>query len=269
MVNVFSRTAREGATSTTIIKGDRKLTRTAGNGEIVDLDQEKLYTVDFDRKTYSVKTFAELRREYEEQKERAEKNASRQGKSEKREGPEMEVDFDIKSTGNKDKINGWKTHEEIVTITVHEKGKKIEQSGGWVLTNDIWMGSEDRCDARDLRLRSALRAEDLWIVVRRHASACNGDGRHSGFRKGDESVQRKAEQLRRNADSHQDDVRGSRRSRNRAAERRRVTQPNETAPREIVEPLLALRINQRADQSHADCNGGGSSDSTGIQAEVS
>jgi hypothetical protein len=28
----------------------------------------------------------------------------------------------------------------ILTITAHEKGKKIEESGGIILTNDMWMG---------------------------------------------------------------------------------------------------------------------------------
>jgi hypothetical protein len=143
IVNVFSRTAREGATSTTIIKGNRKLTRSGDAGEIIDLGEEKVYNVEFARRTYSVKTFADLRREYEEQRERARKEAAKQDKNakpEKNEGPEYEVDFDVRSTGNKEMINGFNTHEEIMTVTVHEKGKKIEQSGGWILTSDMWMG---------------------------------------------------------------------------------------------------------------------------------
>lgn len=143
IVNVFSRTAREGATSTTFIRGDRKLTRTGDAGEIIDLGEEKVYAVDFGRRTYSVKTFDQLRREFEEQQERARKEAEKQQKStkqEKPEGPEYQVDFDVKSTGQKAVINGFNTHEEIVTVTVHEKGKPIDKSGGWVLTSDMWMG---------------------------------------------------------------------------------------------------------------------------------
>lgn len=143
VVNVFSRTAREGATSTTVIKGDRKLTRTGDSGELIDLGDEKVYMIDFGRKSYTVKTFADLRREYEEQQERARKQAAKEAKNEKaekNEGPEYEVDFDVKSTGNKESINGFNTHEEVVTVTVHEKGKPIEKSGGWILTSDMWMG---------------------------------------------------------------------------------------------------------------------------------
>src|SRR5581483_1383600 len=36
-------------------------------------------------------------------------------------------------------INGFDTHEVIATVTVHEKGKKIEESGGMVMTADNWL----------------------------------------------------------------------------------------------------------------------------------
>lgn len=144
VVNVFSRSAREGVTSTTIVKGNRKLTRTGNMGELVDLGEEKVYSIDYDRNVYTVKTFAQMRREFEEQQERAKKDAEKQSKSssetKKNEGPEYEVDFDIKSTGARQTLNGFDTKQQIVTISVHEKGKKIEQSGGWVLTSDMWMG---------------------------------------------------------------------------------------------------------------------------------
>lgn len=140
VVNVFSRTAREGVTSSTALRGDRKLTRTGDGGELIDLSEEKVYSIDFNRKSYTVKTFAEMRKEWEEQQEKARKEAAKSSsKSEKNEGPEYEVDFDVKSTGKKQAINGFDTRQEIVTITVREKGKKLEQSGGFVLTSDMWM----------------------------------------------------------------------------------------------------------------------------------
>jgi len=135
--------AKEGVTSGSVVKGDRMLTHSGNTGEIIDLGEEKVYRLDFDRKAYTVKTFDELRREFEEGQERARKNAAKQTKStksEKSEGPEYEVEFDTRATGEKETINGWNTREQIVTITVHEKGKKLEESGGVVLTADMWVG---------------------------------------------------------------------------------------------------------------------------------
>jgi hypothetical protein len=141
LINTFGgKATREGVVSTSVVKGNRKLTRHDENGELVDLDAEKVYNIDYDRKTYTATTFAELRRKWEEQQERARKEQSRASRQEAQQGPEWEVDFNIKSTGARETINGFATHQEVATVTVHEKGKTLEQSGGFVLTSDMWMG---------------------------------------------------------------------------------------------------------------------------------
>ena len=143
IVNVFGgKAAREGVTSTTAVKGNRMLTGNDRSGELVDLSEEKIYRIDYARKSYSVVTFEELRKQYEEAKKEAEEEAkeAKKSKSEKSEGPEYEVDFKVVETGEKQTINGFSTRQVIATATVHEKGKKLEQSGGAVLTADMWMG---------------------------------------------------------------------------------------------------------------------------------
>jgi hypothetical protein len=140
IINVFGRSAtHEGIVSTSYVHGDRRLTNSGSSGEIIDLREEKVYRLDFDRKTYTVKTFDELRKEFEDAKQRAERQSGE--KAEKgQQGPEYEVDFDVNDTGKKAEISGYNTHQVIVTITIHEKNKKIEKSGGAVLTADMWIG---------------------------------------------------------------------------------------------------------------------------------
>src|SRR5439155_5912837 len=46
---------------------------------------------------------------------------------------------DVKNTGQNKAINGFDTHEAVMTITVREKGKTLEQGGGVVLTSDMWL----------------------------------------------------------------------------------------------------------------------------------
>ncbi|MBV8518536.1 MAG: hypothetical protein JO197_14150 [Acidobacteria bacterium] len=143
IVNVFGgRAAREGVDSTTSVKGPRRLTVTGETGELVDLSAEKIYRLDYGRKTYKVVTFDELRKQLEDAKKRAAEQAddADDDKAKKKEGPEYEVDFDVRETGKKEKIGDYDTHEVLVTATVHEKGKKLAQSGGAVLTADLWMG---------------------------------------------------------------------------------------------------------------------------------
>lgn len=144
IANVFGgKAAREGVTSTTAIDGNKRLTTNDRSGELVDLSAEKIYRLDYGRKSYEVVTFDELRKQYEEAKKEAAEEAEENKKSnkgKKEEGPEYEVDFDVKETGQKQEINGFNTKQVIVTVTVREKGKKLEQSGGAVLTSDMWMG---------------------------------------------------------------------------------------------------------------------------------
>jgi hypothetical protein len=145
IINVFGgKSTHEGLESTTIVKGNRKLTTTGGSGELVDLDQEKIYQIDFERKTYKVVTFEELRKQFEEARKQSEASAKKEKEKEPKgeKGPEYEVDFDVRDTGKKETINGFNTHEVISTVTVREKGKKLEQSGGVVLTSDMWIGPQ-------------------------------------------------------------------------------------------------------------------------------
>jgi hypothetical protein len=151
VVNMFGgKGARDGVESTVVVKGDRKFTSSGATGQLVDLAEEKVYDLDMKKKTYKVATFAELRRQMEEAKKKAEEDA-RKAEAERKDSPapekaepakpekEVEVDFDVKNTGQTRMLNGFDTHQSIITITVREKGKTLEQSGGLVMTSDLWL----------------------------------------------------------------------------------------------------------------------------------
>jgi hypothetical protein len=141
MVNMFGgKAAKEGVVSNVAVKGDRKATLHDNGGQIVDLAEEKVYDLDVKKKTYKVKTFEQIRQEIREAREKAEKDAKQGGGEQPGEtGRELEVDFDVKETGQKKAIAGHDTREVIVTITLREKDKTLEQSGGMVITQDMWL----------------------------------------------------------------------------------------------------------------------------------
>ena len=143
LVNFFGgKSAKEGIVSTVAVSGDRKMTTTGDNtAQIVDLREEKIYDLDMRRKTYKVTTFDELRQRMRDAEARAREQAAKQPKEEQpqNQGKEMDVDFDIKNTGQTRTINGFDTRQVVATITVREKGKKIEESGGVVMTVDTWL----------------------------------------------------------------------------------------------------------------------------------
>jgi hypothetical protein len=148
VVNLFGgKGAREGIVSAVAVKGERMISTTDGTGEIVDLAEEKVYQLDMKKETYTVVTFAEMRRQMEEAMARARKEAESQ-KPEEGEKPsdkpaekpekEYEMDFSIKETGNAKQIAGYDTKESLATVTVREKGKTLED-GGMVMETSLWM----------------------------------------------------------------------------------------------------------------------------------
>jgi len=144
MVNIFGgKAAKEGVTSSVAVKGDRKATMNDATGQIIDISEEKIYDLDLKKKTVRVTTFAELRRRMEESQKKAADDAKKQQPAEAKPQPtdekQMEIDFDVKNTGQKKTINGFDTHEVVMTITVRQKGQTLEQGGGLVMTSDMWM----------------------------------------------------------------------------------------------------------------------------------
>jgi hypothetical protein len=147
MMNFFGgKAAREGVVDTVAVKGSRKITFNDTTGRIIDLDEEKIYDLDMKARMYKMMTFDDLRRQMEqvEQRARTEQERSQPSAAAKSEptdpnARQMQIDFDLKETGQKKNINGFDCHEVVMMITVHEKDKSLEQSGGMVMTTHEWL----------------------------------------------------------------------------------------------------------------------------------
>jgi hypothetical protein len=166
VVNFFGgRAAREGVVNTVAVRGDRMMSASDTTGEIVDLREEKVYQLDMKKKTYSVVTFAELRKQMEDAMARAKQQAEaarqepqRQSDAEKGQPQkEYEVDFSVKETGRTRPIAGYDTKESIVTVIVREKGRTLEEAGGMVMDTSLWLAPEIASlkELQDFRLRYA------------------------------------------------------------------------------------------------------------------
>jgi hypothetical protein len=145
MFSMFGgKAAKEGTVTTVAVKGNRRATTTDIAGEIVDLSEEKVYRLDPKKKEYYVVTFDQMREEMRKAQEEAKKAQEKEEPTEKGEPQkpqkEYEVDWDVKETGQKKQVAGYDTKQTIVTITVREKGKKLEEGGGIVMTQDLWLG---------------------------------------------------------------------------------------------------------------------------------
>ncbi len=142
MMGMFGgKAAKEGVVTSVAVKGDRKAELNDTYGRIVDLKEEKVYELDVRKKTYEVVTFDELRARMREAREKAEKSAPKEEQAPQQDKParEMEVDFDVKETGQTRSIAGHDTKEVVMTVTVREKGRALEDGGGMVMTSNSWM----------------------------------------------------------------------------------------------------------------------------------
>lgn len=146
MMGMFGgKAARDGVVTSNAVSGDRKAEFNDARGRIVDLGEEKVYEIDMKKKTYEVTTFEELRRRLREAQEKAQRDAPQEeerGKKDERPAKELEVDFDVKETGQTRSLAGYGTRQVIMTVTVREKGRTLEDGGGMVMTSDSWIGPE-------------------------------------------------------------------------------------------------------------------------------
>lgn len=122
-----------------VVRGDRKASLSGGSGRIIDLAEEKIYDLDGKRKTYTITTFEELRRQMEEARKEAEEDVEEADEPGEPGGPEYEIDFDVRETGQRKAVAGHDTRQVIATVTMRQKDKTLEQGGGLVLTSDLWL----------------------------------------------------------------------------------------------------------------------------------
>jgi hypothetical protein len=143
MMGMFGgKAAKEGVVSTVAVKGDRKITTSGDTAQIIDLAEEKVYELSLKDKTYRVVTFAEMRKQMEEARAKAEEEARKQRAAEGKKDPnakEMEIEFSAKETGQRRQINGFDCRQVVMTMAMHEKGKTLDQAGGMLITFDSWL----------------------------------------------------------------------------------------------------------------------------------
>ncbi len=161
--------AADGFTSTVVVKGPRKVDINDRTGRIVDLSEERVYELDVRRKQYRVVTFAELREQWQKAKADAEQQAKDMPADEREDlaqaGKEVDITLDVKETGATKSIAGHPAKQVMVTITAHEKGRTLDEGGGMVMTNDVWVtprvAALDEIAAFDLKFFKAVYGDDL------------------------------------------------------------------------------------------------------------
>ncbi|MES1259996.1 MAG: hypothetical protein ABUL71_05320, partial [Gemmatimonadota bacterium] len=104
--------------------------------EITRLDQDQVIRVDDKKKTYSVKSLADVRADLLKQQKDVEKSAESQEKDGTR---YYAVVDEAKRTGEKQVINGFSTEQALIKLTIWAENTKTgEKTVSNHLTADIW-----------------------------------------------------------------------------------------------------------------------------------
>jgi hypothetical protein len=131
----FSKQAREPIVSTVAVKGDRMLHSSQHQASVIDLDKETITNINFDKKQYSVMTFAQMKQMLEEMSRKMKSSPDAQ---------KANVDFKVsaKDTGEKKTIAGFDTHEMILTLEMQGTDEQTGNKGGMVVTTDMWLAAK-------------------------------------------------------------------------------------------------------------------------------
>lgn len=128
----FSKQAREPIVNTVAVKGDRMVHWSPHHASVIDIDKETITNIDFDKKQYSVMTFAQMKQMMEEMSQKMKSSPDAQ---------KADVQFKVsaKDTGEKKQIAGFETHEMILTMEMEGADQQTGNKGGMNMTADMWL----------------------------------------------------------------------------------------------------------------------------------
>jgi hypothetical protein len=132
LAGAFSKQAREPMVSSVAVKGDRMVHANQHHASVIDLDKETITDINFDKKQYSVMTFAQMKQMMEEMSQKMKSSPDAQ---------KADVNFKVsaKDTGQKKFIAGFDTHEMVLTMEMEGTDKESGNKGGMVVTSDMWL----------------------------------------------------------------------------------------------------------------------------------
>jgi hypothetical protein len=152
VAGVFSKSATEPIHTTVSVKGDKLMSRTQNDASIIDLDAQTITRIDFQKKTYSVMTFAEMKAAMEQAAQKAQSRKSGQGA-----GAQVDYKVSVDSTGKTRQINGIDTKEMLLKMEAQSTDPQSGQTGAMNINCDMWIapGIAGYQEIRDFHRRMA------------------------------------------------------------------------------------------------------------------
>ncbi len=136
---------------TTYLQGHRMRTDDANSGTIIDLDGERITTIDHKQRTYTTMTFAEMSAAMDKaqqqmsQQPHPKPSSKPAQKTDNKDSVSIKYKVAVDRTGKHEKVAGYDAERVFVTITLEAEatpeGEKTEQVGSMVLLIDEWVSA--------------------------------------------------------------------------------------------------------------------------------
>jgi hypothetical protein len=138
-----ARRATDPTVSTVAIKGNRMVRKSQLTATITDLDAETITIINFEKKTYSTMTFAQMKqamddamKQMNQAKANAAPNAAPNGTPD---AANVKFDVKVQDTGQTRPINGITAREMILTMTMEGTDQQSGAKGGMNIITDSWL----------------------------------------------------------------------------------------------------------------------------------
>src|SRR6267378_2829086 len=135
IAGAFSKQVREPVQTAVSIKGNRMVHSSKDHAQIIDLDSETITEINFQKKQYSVMTFAEMTQAMEQAMQRGQARKSESKPSD----TTTEFKVDIKETGQRKQVAGYDAKEMIMTMEMAATDQKTGNKGSMLMTNGMWI----------------------------------------------------------------------------------------------------------------------------------
>jgi hypothetical protein len=129
VAGVFSKTAREPIDSTVAVKGNKMARRSATHLNLIDLDSKTITDVDFQKKTYAVMTFDEMKQAIENMSKKMKKDNN----------ADVKLNVSANPTGRTKQISGYDAKEIQMKMAMEMSDQKKKQSGTMVIFTNLWI----------------------------------------------------------------------------------------------------------------------------------
>jgi hypothetical protein len=149
-VSFLSKQMREPIRSTVALKGDRLAMISPQSGHVIDLGAETITEINFQKRTYSVITFAQMAEAMRQMQTKAKSDYT--------------IKPSVKETGQTREINGMSTREIVMTLEFEGTDPKTNQRATMmVMVADMWIAPEvpGYAEVREFHQRMARKLN--WV----------------------------------------------------------------------------------------------------------